>query len=72
MPDDPVCFFLRESVKEGAKERFHKLGLESLWIATQEIRPNAIEKHGRIRRELERSKTTSSRLGLSKQETTDQ
>lgn len=61
--DDPICFYLLESVKAGAVQRFQKAGLSALLEAAQAITDQACERWGRIRRQLERATTTGSRLG---------
>ena len=60
--DDSVCFYLAEAVKQGAEAVFRGRGLGELFrVVSEHVQPMS-SRWGRIRRALERAKTSGSRL----------
>ena len=62
---DPVCFYLTESVKDGASSIFDGRGLIDLYMVITEAAPLICTRWPRIRRALERAKTSGSRMDSS-------
>lgn len=60
--DEPVCFYLSEFPKDGAEARFQGAGLAHIYRQVSELLPEIVQKHGRIRRALERSAITGARM----------
>jgi len=60
--EDAVCFYLTESVKEGARAVFERAGLGELFHILVQMRSPISTSYPRIRRGLERSVLTGSRM----------
>ena len=60
--EDPTCFYLSESVKPNAEAVFQERGLGELFKVITESAPAIISLWSRIRHNLERAKTTGSRM----------
>jgi hypothetical protein len=60
--DDPTCFYLCESVKDGSQALFQGAGLEELYESIHSVTPAIVDRHPRIRKALERAKQTGSRM----------
>lgn len=60
---EPVCFFMRESVKDGAHEVFERYGLSELFDTCRELNPPIVARWPRIGRELHRSTSNPLLLG---------
>lgn len=60
--DDPVCFYVSEAVKDGAKANFDWRGLGNLFVLVSEHIPAMSSRWGRLRRALERASKSGSRL----------
>lgn len=62
LAEDSTCFYLTESVKDGARTKFEGAGLKVIYEVMVIARREIIERHPRIRRNLERAKLTDSRM----------
>ena len=62
LSDEQVCFYLTESVKVDAADRFAAAGLTWVFDACRDRDPAMRERWGRIRRSLERSAGSGSRM----------
>jgi hypothetical protein len=60
--EDPTCFYLCESVKDGSQALFQGAGLEELYEAIHSVTPAIVDRHPRIKNALERAKRTGSRM----------
>jgi hypothetical protein len=60
--EDPTCFLLTESVKNGAKTHFNGAGLKELYSAMVFAYPSITAQHKRIQKALERAKLSGSRI----------
>jgi len=60
--DDPLCFYMTESVKDGARARFEMAGLGQLFELVSAAFPPMSARWARIRRQLEAAKLTGSRM----------
>jgi hypothetical protein len=59
---DRVCFYLIEAQKTNAKAIFDTCGRGYVFEAMQRVTPNIIERYSIIKRALEQSKKTGSRM----------
>jgi hypothetical protein len=59
---EPVCFYILESVKPGAEERFEASGLYDFRSTVLGPLPEIVSTWGTIRRTVERAKLSGSRL----------
>lgn len=65
LKDEPVCFYLLESVKPNANERFaeHGGGMgRNLYAVMEDIRPALVQDYYPIKKALQRAAKTGSRL----------
>lgn len=62
LDDEPVCFYILEHAKAGARARFHKRGLGEIYEVIDRVLADQSSKWGRIRRSYERAKASGSRL----------
>ncbi len=62
LKEDPTCFYLTESVKDGAETRFKGAGLESLYKRVVMATPHLISRYPRICSALKRAMHSSSRM----------
>lgn len=69
--DDPVCFYLREFYKENAKANFANAGVGQIYEELETIAPEVIAGSKLIRKEIQKSSKTNSRLARSGQKKTD-
>jgi hypothetical protein len=60
--ENVCCFYLLESQKRDAKAIFRGAGLEELFAIAIAVAPAIAARHAPIRRNLERSKETGSRM----------
>jgi hypothetical protein len=60
--DDPVCFYLSESVKDGAEARFERAGLGEMYRRIGEVAPKLVLASTRVGRALERARLSGSRM----------
>jgi len=60
--DDPVCFYLSESVKGGAEARFERAGLGEMFRRVAEMSPELVASSARIARALTRARLSGSRM----------
>ena len=60
--DDSCCFYLTELVKDGARTRFQRAGLEELHEACTRALPKIFDRHARICRALTRAALNGSRM----------
>lgn len=60
--EDGCCYYLLESQKQNAEAIFRGAGREKLYAVAIAVAPAMAERHAPIRRNLERSKTTGSRM----------
>lgn len=60
---DPICFYMRESVKHGAFIRFLTLGLSELFEACERVRDAICEKWPVIGSKIAESRGLTARLG---------
>ena len=60
--EDATCFYLTESVKDGAETHFQVAGLGELYQQILRVRPYIIQRHSRIARKLEAAKQSGSRM----------
>lgn len=60
--EDPTCFYMTESVKDGARTVFERAGLGGLFNILVLVRPSISFSYPRIRRSLERAELTGSRM----------
>jgi hypothetical protein len=61
---DAVCFYLAESVKEGAEARFGRRGLDNLFLAMSVMVIPISSRHRRIERALQRAASSGSRMDV--------
>jgi hypothetical protein len=59
---EPICYYLRELYKENAKANFEKAGVGNIYKELETLAPKVIAGSRLIRKELERSSKTNSRL----------
>lgn len=62
LSNEPVCFYMLEAVKEGAETRFKGAGLAHIYARVIETLPELVATSGRLRRLLERSRKSGSRM----------
>ncbi len=62
LKEDPTCFYLTESVKDGAETRFKGAGLEWLYKKVVRATPHLISRYPRICDALKRAMHSSSRM----------
>lgn len=62
LSEDPICFFLTESVKHGAETILEGAGLKELHSAMVLAYPSITAQHPRIQKALERAKLSGSRI----------
>lgn len=60
--DDPCCFYLLESQKDGAEAIFRGAGRERLYVIAIAVASEIMERHAPLRKSIERCKTTGSRM----------
>ena len=60
--EDPTCYYLLESVKEGSHRHFHGAQLEVLYESIVRVRGDIAEHFKRIGKKMESAKKTSSRM----------
>ncbi len=60
---EPVCFYLLEYVKPGAKLRFQGSTAKKLYQRIQIVHPKVIARYGPLRRALTRAAQTGPRMG---------
>ena len=60
--EDPTCFYLSESVKDGSQALFQGAGLGELYEVMHRVTPAIAKQHPRIKRALERAQQTGSRM----------
>lgn len=60
--EDPICFYLCESVKHGSQALFQGAGLEELYESIHRVTRAIVDRHSRIKNALERAKQTGSRM----------
>jgi hypothetical protein len=61
-PEDAVCFYLSEAVKDGAEARFEGEGLGQIFRQVTEVLPELASSCRRIARTLERARLSGSRM----------
>ena len=59
---DPTCFYLTESVKEGAETVFEEAGLEALYRLMMLANLPIISRHARLQKALNRAKLNGFRM----------
>lgn len=59
---DPVCFYMRESVKHGASLAFLTSGLQEIYEACERVRDPICDKWGVIAHEIDRSRSAGLRM----------
>lgn len=61
--DEPVCFYIREFVKAGAKERFKNRGgtVEYLYFSISKILPSLLSRYAPFRIAVKRASRTGSK-----------
>ncbi|MCC2680847.1 MAG: hypothetical protein K0S36_411 [Nitrosospira multiformis] len=69
--DDPVCLYLREFYKENAKTNFINAGVGHIYAELETIAPQVITGSKLIRKEIQKSSKTNSRLARSGQKKTE-
>ena len=62
LKEDPTCFYLTESVKDGAETRFKGSGLGWLYKKVVRATPHLISRYPRICSALKRAKQSGSRM----------
>jgi malate/lactate dehydrogenase len=62
MRDDSTCYYLTESVKQGAAAIFRSRGLGELYAVIAEATPAICSRHRRIETALNRAKESGSRM----------
>ena len=62
LKEDPTCFYLTESVKDGAETRFKGAGLEWLYKKVVRATPHLISRYPRICSALKRARLYGSRI----------
>ena len=60
--DESVCFYLLEVVKPNAEGEFQVRGLHDLFKVTSSLVQPISSRWGRVKRQIERAKTTGSRM----------
>lgn len=68
--DDPVCYYLREFYKINAKANFENAGVGHIYEELETIVPKVIAGSKLIRKEIQKSSKTNSRLARSGQKKT--
>lgn len=66
-----ICFYLRESVKDGVEAIFRGSPAEALYLYIRERLPAIIETYGPIRRGLKSSRKTGSKMDIFKRRASD-
>jgi hypothetical protein len=69
--DDPVCLYLREFYKENAKANFANAGVSQIYEKLETIAPEVIAESRLLRKEIQKSSKTNSRLARSGQKKTE-
>lgn len=68
---EPVCFYLLESVKPGARDRFERSMAIALYYAMERSTDALCTRHAPIRKALARAKWTGARMSINGQVTAD-
>ena len=62
LPEDSACYYLIESVKDGAKTHFEEAQLEELYECITKVREDIAKHFKRIAKKMQLASKTSSRM----------